>query len=91
MEITIQLPDDLVQHANPAREALETLVLEGLRSGKLNKKEARILLGFETRMELDGFLKEHQVWSLAYGIKEFEQDMETLQHMDEESAEKHQE
>jgi hypothetical protein len=82
MEITVQLPDDLAQHTNPAREALESLVLEGVRSGKLNRKEARILLGFDTPMELDSFLKAHQVWTLAYGIKEFEEDIETIRRMD---------
>jgi hypothetical protein len=35
MEITLKLPDDLAQHADPAREALEALVIEGYRSGAL--------------------------------------------------------
>jgi hypothetical protein len=33
MRITVQLPDDLIQHPNPGREALEALSIEGYRVG----------------------------------------------------------
>jgi len=36
MQITVQLPDDLSQHPNPGRAALETLAIEGYRSGALS-------------------------------------------------------
>jgi len=36
MEITVKLPDDVAQHADPGREALEALVIEGYRSGALS-------------------------------------------------------
>jgi hypothetical protein len=42
-----------------------------------------LLLGFETRFELDGFLKEHEVEAGAYGQTEYEQDLRSLQHLDE--------
>ena len=74
MQITVQLPDDLASHANPAREALEALAIEGYRSGALSTLETRVLLGFETRYELDGFLKEHNVWEHAYSLEDLEQD-----------------
>jgi predicted HTH domain antitoxin len=83
MQITVQLPDDLSQHKNPAREALEALVIEGYSSGALTSHEACLLLGFETRFELDGFLKVHQVEAGAYGQTEYEQDLRSLQHLDE--------
>src|SRR5260221_112347 len=35
MRITVQLPEDIAQHSNPGREALEALAVEGYRSGKL--------------------------------------------------------
>ena len=74
MQITVQLPDDLASHPNPAREALETLAIEGYRSGALTAFEARILLGIETRYEFEGFLKDHQVWEHSYSIEDLLED-----------------
>ena len=74
MRITVQLPDDLAQHPNPAREALEAFAIEGYRSGALTAYQTRLLLGFETRYELDGFFKEHGVLDHAYGIDELKSD-----------------
>jgi Uncharacterised protein family (UPF0175) len=74
MQITVQLPDDLAQHPNAAREALEAFAIEGYRSGVLSSYQTRLLLGFETRYELDGFLKEHEVWDHAYSVEDLEKD-----------------
>ncbi len=74
MQITVQLPDDLAQHLDPAREALEAFAIEGYRSGALSAYQTRMLLGFETREELDGFLKQHAVWERAYGVEDLEKD-----------------
>jgi len=79
MQITVDLPKDIAQRPDPAREALEALAIEGYRSGALTSFETRRLLGFETRYELDGFLKAHNVWEHAYNIEDFERDCETLQ------------
>ena len=69
MQITVQLPDDLAQRPDAAREALEAFAIEGYRSGALSAYQTRMLLGFETRYELDGFLKEHGVWERAYRVR----------------------
>jgi hypothetical protein len=74
MQITVQLPDDLAQHPDPAREALEAFAIAGFRSGALSAYQTRLLLGFETRYEFDGFLKQHQVWDRAYGLQDLEDD-----------------
>lgn len=74
MQITVQLPDDLAQHADPAREALEAFAIEGYKSGALSAYQTRTLLGLETRYELDGFLKAHGVWDHAYGVEDLESD-----------------
>jgi len=74
MQITVQLPDDLAQHPNPAREALEALAIEGYRSGALTAYQTRLLLGFETGSELDGFLKEHGIWDHSYNVQDLEKD-----------------
>lgn len=79
MEITVDLPEDIAQRPDPAREALEALVIEGYRSGALSAYQTQRLLGFETRYELDGFLKAHDVWEHAYSLEDFEQDRRTLE------------
>ena len=81
MRITVQLPDDLTEHENPGREALEALVAEGYRNGALSRKQVRAMLGFETGYELDGFLKRWHIDRDAYGVEEYEQDLQTLKRM----------
>jgi hypothetical protein len=78
MTITVTLPEDLLQHADPAREALEALAIEGYRTGALSTKQTRLLLGFETRYELDGFLKSHDVQEGTYDVADYERDLATL-------------
>ncbi len=74
MRITVQLPDNLAQRPDAARAALEAFAIEGYRSGALSAYQIRTLLGFETGYELDGFLKEHQVWDRAYSVEDLEKD-----------------
>jgi predicted HTH domain antitoxin len=75
MQITVQLPDDLAQHPDPGRRALEALAIEGYRSGALSAYQALLPLGFETRIELESFLKEHGVWEHAYSVEDLEHDV----------------
>ena len=82
MQITVELPKDIAQCPDPAREALEALAIEGYRSGALTSFETRRLLDFETRYELDGFLKAHNVWEHAYNVEDFNRDCETLQSLE---------
>jgi hypothetical protein len=74
MQITAQLPDELPLPPNPARAALEDFAIEGYRSGMLSTYQIRLLLGFETRFELDDFLKQHEVWERAYSVEDLEKD-----------------
>ena len=64
MTITVEMPEGLLDQLVPAgqdpvRAALEAIAIEGYRSGRLTEADIRGLLGFETPMELDGFLKKH--------------------------------
>jgi predicted HTH domain antitoxin len=79
MQITVHLPDDLAQHTDPIREALEAFAIEGYRSGALSAYQIRVLLGFKTRHELDGFLKRHEVWDHAYSSEDLERDAAAFQ------------
>ena len=79
MQITVDLPDDLVQRPDPARATLEAVAIEGYRSGVLSAYQMRLLLGFGTRYELDGFLKDHQVWERSYSVQDLEQDAQAFE------------
>lgn len=84
MEVTLQIPDDLASRmgasADLARRALEALALEELKSGHISKPELRRLLGFETRYELDEFLKAHEVYE-DYTLADVEKEVETLKRL----------
>jgi len=80
LEITVKLPDDLAQHQDPGREALEALVIEGYRSGALSHYQASQLLGL-SRFQFDGFLKQRNIYEHAYGVEDLKQDEETLRQL----------
>jgi len=83
MRVTIDLAEDFVRRADPAREALEALAIQGYPSGALSSYQARTLLGLGlTRFEFDGFLKDHQAWEHAYSQEDLERDRETLSLLD---------
>jgi hypothetical protein len=78
MNITVNIPDnaaaDLAKAGqDPARALLEAYALEGYRDGRLSEAGVRRLLGFETRDEVDGFLKEHGAF-MHYTMEEIERD-----------------
>jgi predicted HTH domain antitoxin len=77
MQITVQLPDDLARHPDPAREVLEAVAIEGYCAGTLSHDQASRVLGL-SRFEFDGFLKERKIYDHAYDVEDFEQDRETL-------------
>jgi predicted HTH domain antitoxin len=80
MRITVQLPDDLAQRPNPGRETLESLAIEGYRSGMFSYFQASQILGL-SRFEFEGFLKERHVHEQAYDVGDFKQDRETLRQL----------
>jgi hypothetical protein len=89
MQVTVEIPDDVArilapQGQDPARATLEAVAVEGYRSGALTAYQVRRLLGFETRYELDGFLKAHNVWEQAYDLADLQQDRQTLQQLESE-------
>ena len=84
MQITIELPEDIAVRLESKwkdlpRAALESLALEAYRSRALTAAQHRRLLVFETRMEVDAFLKEHEIFD--YSAADFEQDRETLREL----------
>ena len=78
MKVVVDITDDLAEQLRSpgqdlSRSALEALALEGYRSGKLTDAEVRRLLGYQTRMEVDGFLKQHGVY-LDYTLEDLERE-----------------
>lgn len=70
MVITVEIPEELASRLGSGpiqlpRQALEALVLEAHRQGKVSEAEVGSLLGIESRFQVERFLKEHGV-ELAY-------------------------
>ena len=66
MDVHLEIPEELARRiasdaSGLTRAALEAIALEGVRSGKLTVSQARRLLGIQSRYEMDGFLKAHEV------------------------------
>ncbi len=81
MLLKLDLPDDVVRGLEEKwrdlpRGVLESVALEGFRSGALSQEQVRRLLGFATRVEVDGFLKDHGTFD--YTLEDLERDRETL-------------
>jgi predicted nucleic acid-binding protein len=84
MQITLEVPEDIAhglasKWKDLPRAALESLALEAYRSRALTAAQLRRLLGFETRMQVDAFLMEHEIYD--YSAADFEQDRETLRQL----------
>jgi len=81
MQITLEVPDEVIhdleaQVKDLPRALMKSFALEGYRSGALTEEQVRRLLGFGTRMQVDGFLKAHGVyWN--YTLEDLDRDAET--------------
>jgi hypothetical protein len=79
MNITVHVPDaaaaDLdAAGPDPARALLEAYALDGYRRQLLGESAVRRLLGFETRMDVHAFLKEHGVPWPSLSMEDIERD-----------------
>ena len=80
MQITLEIPDELAPPLvragqDPARAALEAMGIEAYREHRMSGYQLQKLLGIGSRYELDGLLKQHQVW-LEYSVEDFERERE---------------
>jgi hypothetical protein len=81
MEIILNIPDELARQVvsagkDPARVALEALALEGYRAERLSESTVCQMLGFESRIQVHAFLKEHGV-HLHYDLSDLDRDRVT--------------
>lgn len=78
MSVTVTLPDEVFQNVGgeTGRKVLEQVAIEGYKSGELTAYQIQLMLGFDTPMEVDGFLKEHKIY-LNYSEQEILEDFQT--------------
>jgi Uncharacterised protein family (UPF0175) len=81
MRVSVEIPDQFVQHIVPAgrdagRTLLEQAVAGAYRDGRLTMEQVRQLLGFGTRMQVDSFLQLHSIYD--YTVDDLNKDMATL-------------
>lgn len=82
MQIIVDLPDDLIQRPNPAREALEALAISGYHFRVLSSYQARVLLGFSTHSELQRFLEERGIWDRGYDVDDHEEEIKAFDELE---------
>ena len=78
MTLTVQLPDDLATHENPAREAREAIVIEGYRSEKLTQRQAARMLDLYW-LDFEGLLKQR---GILEDVDALQADLKTLDTLD---------
>jgi hypothetical protein len=86
MECVLTIPDEIaadlqqVNGGGVARRLLEMAVLEGYKSGEFSAYQVQQILGFESRVEVDGFLKQHGVVE-EITLEEFAQQKQSLKNL----------
>ena len=79
MNISIEVPDDVVHHlqarwGNIPQRALEALALEAYRAGMITEAQVQQMLHLPSRWEVEAFLKRAQAY-LDYTETDLERDI----------------
>ena len=82
MEVSIELPDQIVERLSTSgrdlpRQLIEALAAESYRGGLLTSREVQQLLGLESRWAVEAFLKAAGV-SNGYTPADLEEDRKAL-------------
>jgi hypothetical protein len=81
MNLVVHIPDDLAARLSDGgdveRQALEALVLESFRAGRISTDEVGRVLGLDGLDEIDGFLKAHEIYE-PYTLADFEREQQAL-------------
>lgn len=83
MNISVEIPEQVFRSGgqDAARQILETVALEGFKSGKLTVYQVRRILGYDTRFEVHTFLASHNVPWVDYPVEDLERERETLKEL----------
>ncbi len=81
MQVAVEIPDQFVRYLVPegrdaARSLLEESVAGAYRNGRLTIEQVRQVLGFGTRMQVDVFLQQREIYD--YTVEDLDKDMATL-------------
>ena len=81
MQVTVEIPDEFFAHLvpegrNAARLLLEESVAGAYRDRRLTMEQVRQVLGFGTRMQVEAFLQQHEIYD--YTVEDLDKDMATL-------------
>jgi predicted HTH domain antitoxin len=82
MQITIEIPDELLNqiqtdHSDLSRHILENLVVEAYKAEKITGSEVGRILNLPSRFAVDDFLKAHEAY-LHYTESDLAEDLKTL-------------
>jgi hypothetical protein len=84
VNLTLRIPDDLAEclgtDGDLERQALEALVLESFRAGRISTDDVGRVLGLDGLNEIDGFLKAHEVYE-PYTVAEIERELRDVQRL----------
>ncbi len=84
MQVLVEIPDEFAADlVPPGRDAgrllLEESMVAAYRAHRLSMEQVRRILGFATRMDVDGFLLQHEVYD--YTIEDLDADMAVLERL----------
>lgn len=85
MNLIVAIPDEMAarlaaEGGDLSRQALEALMLEALRAGRVTKGDLGRALGFEALDQLDGFLKAHGVFEPCT-VEELDREVRMLERL----------
>lgn len=83
MSVHVEIPDQVFRTPGPdiSRKVLETVALEGFKSGQLSTYQVGRILGFESRFEVHEFLAEHGVPWVDYPVEDAEHESNSLREL----------
>ena len=86
MQVTVTIPDEFAARLisggiEPSRSLMEDAAIRAYCEDRISRHELRVILGFETGYELDGFLKSHHVEHGAYSGADLMEDVAVIDGM----------
>ncbi len=81
MSVQVEIPDSVfsLPPGEVSRQVLETVAVEGFKSGQLSTYQVRKMLGFESRFQVHKFLADHGVPWVDYSVEEAKREIELLE------------